>query len=320
MKYQIISSLICFLASFICINCRVAPPLTSAQNDWKEVNLKNNSNFQEIKTNPVDNAELIFVPAGKFSMGAEDGEDSEKPVHTVDLDDFYIYKTEVTNFRFNAFIKATGYQTEAEKTGFGVAWNPDKKKWERVKGANWMHPTGPGANIKDLDDYPVVQVTWNDAKKYCQWAGGDLPGEAQWEKAARGTDGRRYPWGDEIPDARTPYANFADKNFEAWFSETNIDDGYRFIAPAGSYPKGASPYGALDMAGNVSEWVNDWFDPEYYQNSPAANPPGAEKGDGKVTKGGGWNNTSKGIRPAGREWSGVGARTDSLGFRCALKP
>ena len=177
-------------------------------------------------------------------MGSKDGEGDEKMVHTVYLDKYYIGKYEVTVGQYKKFCEATG------KT------MPEQPEWN----------TG--------DNYPVVKVTWYDAKAYCDWAGLRLPTEAEWEKAARGTDGRTYPWGN-IWDA----------------SKCNIDgtgDAYEHTAPVGSYPAGASPYGVFDMAGNVWEWCNDWSVYGYYGDSPTKNPTGPASGDFRVSRGGSW--------------------------------
>ncbi len=216
----------------------------------------------------VDGMMQIYVPAGSFTMGSDNGFDYEKPVHTVTLDAFWIDKTEVTNAMFTKFVQTTGYKTDAEKAGKAYAYIINDS--EEVNGAQWRNPRGPSSSINGLDLHPVVQISWGDAQAYCSWAGRRLPTEAEWEKAARGDkDAREYPWGDAKPDGTL--LNFADKNLDVSGAGKTTDDGYKFTAPVGSYPKGVSPYGALDMAGNVWEWVVDrllrggsWHDDGYF--------------------------------------------------------
>jgi len=216
----------------------------------------------------TDGMTMIYVPAGEFRMGHPgvqwvwggsllDGDwglqvfSDEQPLRTVHLDDFWIDQTEVTVGMFRSFVEATGYETTAEREGWGSPWRdgPMEEEWPQVRGADWRHPRGPESSAQD--DHPVVQVSWKDAAAYCQWAGGHLPTEVQWEKAARGIDGRSWPWGDAYDGARGNFCN-AECPIKRWRREA-YDDGYAFTAPVGSFPDGASPYGALDMAGNVWE-------------------------------------------------------------------
>jgi eukaryotic-like serine/threonine-protein kinase len=188
--------------------------------------------------NPTDDAEMVYVPEGEFLMGSEDGMYDEKPEHMVYLDAFWIYKFEVTNMQFKKCIEA-GICSDSSLFSYGD------------------------------NSFPAC-VNWFQAKDYCEWIGGRLPTEAEWEKAARGIDGRDYPWGNENPTC--DFANFV-----------NCVGGPQ---PVGSYPDGASPYGALDMIGNVSEWVADWWAEDYYGDSPYKNPLGPIYGKYRVLRGG----------------------------------
>jgi len=270
------------------------------------------------RTHEKDGMVEVFVPAGEFLMGSAnsdgDASDGEKPQHTVYLDAYWIDQTEVTNAQFDRFVQATGYQTDAEKVGSGYVLDPTTEKWYDTSDANWQHPRGPGSNRSGLDNHPVVQVSWNDAQAYCNWVGAQLPTEAQWEKAARGDNGQRYPWGDN--DVAGNLLNFADRNLDVSWADTNVNDGYQFTAPVGSYPEGASPYGALDMAGNVWEWVADWYDETYYQNSPTTKPTGPGNGEYRVLRGGSWDNKAVDVRAANRNWLTPDYRDDGDGFRC----
>ncbi len=251
---------------------------------------------------------MKYIGGGEFSMGGVnpvglDGGGHEamndaRPVHRVRVDPFYMDATDVTNKQFAAFVKATGYVTVAEQTptraefpdapeenlvaGSLVFSNPGHKVsldnyyqwWSYVKGADWRHPTGPGSSIKGKDDYPVVQVSWEDAAAYAKWAGKRLPTEAEWEFAARGgLSGKLYAWGNELHPQGKWMANI----FEGSFPDTDSGrDGYIGLAPVKKFP--ANGYGLYDMAGNVWEWCSDWYRDDYYQtisNNPVTvNPAG----------------------------------------------
>jgi len=273
-------------------------------------------------TSPADGMGLVYVPAGEFTMGSAgsdgDADDDEKPQHKVYLDAYWIDRTEVTNAMFAQFVAAAGYKTDAEKAGKGYVFNPTSKGWEETAGADWQHPRGPGSDLAGLDAHPVVQVSWNDAAAYCAWAGRRLPTEAEWEKAARGTDGRKFPWGNQT--VAGDLLNFADRNLDVDWADKNVDDGYQFTAPVGSYPKGASPYGALDMAGNVWEWAADWYDEKYYASSPVASPKGPDTGQYRVLRGGSWDYDQRFVRAASRNRNDPENRNDLIGFRCARSP
>ncbi len=253
---------------------------------------------------------MVYIPPGKFTMGSNDYDD-EKPPHDVYLDGCWLGKTEVTVKQFRLFVENTGYKTQAETGDGAYTWTGEK--WEKRPDINWKNPGFPQA-----DDHPVVCISWQDAVAYCNWLSGEkglkfkLPSEAQWEKAARGSDGRKYPWGDHDPYYQGKwYANYA--AHDSW--ERKGEDGFEFTAPVGSYPMGASPYGLLDMAGNVWEWCADWYDKDYYKNSPPRNPEGPSKGSRRVVRGGGWDLSAVGIRCADRNYVTPSSRYSDLGFR-----
>jgi formylglycine-generating enzyme required for sulfatase activity len=242
---------------------------------------------------PIDGAEMILIPAGEFIMGTSDEQikellrqfsywkreqfANEQPQHRVYLDEFYIDKYPVTNAQFERFVKATGYKA-------GDDW---RKYYTKGK-----------------EKHPVVCVSWNDASAYCKWAGKRLPTEAEWEKAARGTDGRIWPWG-----------NAWDK------SKCNLwEGGPATTTPVGSYPAGASPYGVMDMVGNMWEWCADWYDENYYyyRNSPKRNPRGPNTGQWRVLRGGSWmGNITYYLRCAARDHYGPTDTCLNGGFRCS---
>jgi formylglycine-generating enzyme required for sulfatase activity len=271
---------------------------------------------------PVDGMVMVYVPEGEFLMGSEDSDsmanDNEKPQHRVYLDAFWIDQTEVTNAMFRRFVSATGYKTDAEIRGDSWVFNVLKEDWEQIDGADWQHPRGPTSTIQGLGDHPVVQVSWNDSLAYCQWAERRLPTEAEWEKAARGEHGQKFPWGDQ--EVAGNLLNFADSNLDVSWADINVDDGYEFSAPAGNYLAGASPYGGLDMAGNVYEWVADWYDSDYYASSPDSDPQGAASGENRVERGGSWSRPIWDIRPANRDFEDPNVNSDLDGFRCARSP
>jgi formylglycine-generating enzyme required for sulfatase activity len=249
-------------------------------------------------TRPPDSMTMLYVPAGEFTMGSadndSDADSDEKPQRTVTLDAFWIDKTEVTNAQFRKCVEAGACQAPTTCAQGDPTYDDGSKA-----------------------DHPVVCVDWNQAKAYCEWTGARLPTEAEWEKAARGTDGRIYPWGNTFDGSKV---NFCDRNCEFDHKDTDVDDGYARTAPVGSYPAGASPYGALDMAGNIWEWVADWYDGSYYVDSTINNPKGPDSGDYRVLRGGSWYNGWHAVRAADRSHYGPTLRHYSVGFRCAGSP
>lgn len=245
--------------------------------------------------NPKDGSVLIFVPGGSFTMGANDGDGDEKPVHTVVLSPYYIGKTEVTWRQYLTFCAAEGRRAPAQPS--------------------WAH-----------DDHPVVNVSWVDANAYCRWAGLQLPTESQWEFAARGKDGRKYPWGPEAPNAKGVYrANYSPSPSGADESEQTAPVGS--FGPDARLPRadGSSPVGARDMAGNVWEWCSDWYDPGYYRSSPEKDPTGPRDPTAavsilaprRVLRGGSWNDGVENLRCSDRNWRGPTSVYDGKGFRAA---
>jgi formylglycine-generating enzyme required for sulfatase activity len=226
-------------------------------------------------TKEITEVPMIAIPAGDFMMGNDAGDDDEKPAHTVFVDAFEIDQFEVTNEQFQAFFEETGYVSEAEQAGESYNWR---------------------AFAEGKPKHPVVLVTWNDAIAYCEWQGKRLPTEAEWEKAAKGTEGFVYPWGNEwAPD-----------------KANTEESGYRGTTIVGSFPAGASPYGVMDMAGNVSEWTSDWY--EAYPGSTFRSSYFGKKY--RVIRGGGWFTEAHLVRTTERSASSVDLRNDDVGFRC----
>jgi formylglycine-generating enzyme required for sulfatase activity len=226
---------------------------------------------------------MCYVPAGEFIMGCyKDNECSgdEKPSKRVYLDAFCIDRTEVTQ---GVYVKAMG--------------------------------KNPSGFKKCSAECPVESVRWDEAAVYCGKAGKRLPTEAEWEKAARGTDGRKYPWGDRWSGKK---ANFCDSGCGYEWADKNEDDGFKETSPAGSFPAGASPYGLLDMGGNVWEWTRDCYDADWYAKMPVHNPVNVSSGCGyRVLRGGSWYYMKLGVRAADRIWVDRIYKDSSTGFRCA---
>jgi len=223
-----------------------------------------------------DGAPAVLIPAGSFVMG----DDENSPRREIFVDAFYMDKFEVTVARYAKFLEATGNVKAPEE-------------WENL-------------DVRAGGDFPVVGVDWQDADSYCRWAGKRLPSEAEWEKAARGTDERKYPWGNDPPSAARarfaqPYQNPVYKNG---------------VAAVGSHAQGASPFGVFDLSGNASEWVADWYS-ESFPRGDVRNPKGPATGTGKVIRGGGWYDPAERITATRRIYASPTHRADDIGFRCA---
>jgi formylglycine-generating enzyme len=305
---------------------------------------------------------MVWIPGGEFSMGAQDSPAGDmvgmqattdsRPIHRVYVDGFFMNKTDVTNAQFAEFVKATGYITVAEKTptaeefpgappenlyAGGIVFTPPDHTvelnnhfqwWKYVKGANWRHPTGPNSTIKGKGDYPVVQVAYQDAEAYANWAHRRLPTEAEWEFAARGgLAGKPFVWGEKF----NPNGKWMANTFQGHFPNKDTGaDGYVGLSPVAHYaPNG---YGLYDMAGNVWQWTSDWYRVDYYTllanaGGVARNPKGPESSfdpaepseKKKVHRGGSFLCTDQycsrymvGTRGKGE----VSTGTNHLGFRC----
>ena len=244
---------------------------------------------------PNDGMVLIPVPAGEFQMGSSKAEDpqafeEELPQHTVYLRDYWIDKTEVSNAQY-AMCAAAGACTKPAN--------------------NTSQTRGSYYDNSQYADYPVIFVSWSQANAYCTWAGRRLPTEAEWEKAARGQDGYIYPWGNTFDGN---FANYCDHNCQTAWKDDRFDDGYGDTSPVGTYPDGASMYGGLDMAGNVYEWVADWFGP--YSLSRQLNPGGPDFGLEKIIRGGSWGDDPVHIRSSIRSRINGDSALNYVGFRC----
>jgi len=308
---------------------------------------------------------MVWVPGGEFQMGTDSklGWPDEKPAHRVRVDGFWMDETEVTNARFRQFVEATGYVTTAEKkpdldeimsqvppgtpppseemmvpgslvfqlTKEKVKLNDYSQWWHWTPGASWRHPLGPESDLEGLDDHPVVHVSWNDAAAYAEWAGKRLPTEAEWEFAARGgLDNKPYTWGDGAPSEKNIRANLWQGEFP--YNNT-ASDGYDRTAPVKSFkPNG---FGLYDMAGNVWEWCNDWYDRELYlrraARSMTVNPQGPEKPEDpmnrftpqRVQRGGSFlcNDVyCSRYRPSARHGASPDTGMSHVGFRCVQSP
>lgn len=228
---------------------------------------------------PIDQMPRILIPAGRFVMGNADDK-GEMPAHAVELSSFLIDRTEVTNGQYTGCVMQGVCQPPAHFRSY-------------LRPEYYADP--------EYAAYPVIYVDWEDADTFCRWAGGRLPTEAEWERAARGPTDGMYPWGDQAPQP----------------SQGNFDFSIGDTSPADAYPLGASQFGVLDMAGNVSEWVADWFESDYYSLSPFSDPMGPLATGARVVRGGSWWDNANTVRSDGRVGYPPGSAFMNLGFRCA---
>ena len=233
------------------------------------------------QSNPIPPLGMVFIPEGYFPMGSSSGKDNEKPLHFIYTKAFFIDKHEVSNAEYTKFTQATNHR----------------------KPAFWEDKT------LNFSDHPVVGVNWSDAMAYAKWKGGRLPTEAEWEKSARGKDDRLWPWGQKF-----------DKGFLFYY--VNIfgeDDNYKKTAPVNHFQSGASPFGLLNMSGNVWEWCLDWYGKNFYKISPELNPQGPmSKGKYKVLRGGSYLNSIDGVQVVRRSRNHPQIRNEIYGFRTVL--
>ena len=229
----------------------------------------------------LEERSMALVPAGEFTMGSATGDADEQPEHRVYVAAFSMDRYQVSVGQYAKFLEAT---SQAAPTDWSIM------------------------NKSRHQNRPIVNVDWADAEAYCTWVGKRLPTEAEWEKAARGTDGRIYPWGNELPTGFR-----ANSKKEKWSD-------HWVLSPVGMFEEGKSPYGIYDMAGNVWEWVNDWYDQDYYRSSPSKNPTGPLRGESKVIRGGSWGSGPRDLRSSDRDTHLPSARGMGTGFRCAKTP
>ena len=264
----------------------------------------------------ADRQDMPLIAGGEFIMGTDGGLPYEGPAHRVVVDSFRIDAHEVTNAQFARFAEASGHVTESERLGWSGVFDPEVSRWTKGDGADWRHPAGPQSSHRDMPDFPAVHVSWDDAAAYCAWRGARLPTEAEFEYAASGgLKNSRYAWGNELTPEGMHQANLWQGEFPY---EDRALDGYNGPAPVRQFaPNG---FGLYDMTGNVWEWVQDWYAPDYFSSSPVHNPRGPDTGTQKVHRGGSWlcsENYCRGYRLAARMMTPPDSALNNLGFRCA---
>jgi formylglycine-generating enzyme required for sulfatase activity len=282
----------------------------------------------------ADGMKMVYVPAGDFKMGNTDEqieqvvqdclerygtpEECRKevsggllPVHNVSLDAFWLDQTEVTNAMYTAFLNDHGNQSED-----GIDWFEPGAGHRGIVYGYIREEEGVFKTLTGYEDYPVIEVSWYGAEAYCAWVGGHLPTEAEWEYAARGPDANIYPWGNSFDGERT---NYCDNQCTSEWSDPNTSDGAIHWTSVGSYPSGASWVGALDMAGNVHEWVSDYWSESFRSGTIQDNPTGPESGNLRVSRGGSWFDSSYRMSAACRKGlTPSSARMHWIGFRCVI--
>ncbi len=273
----------------------------------------------EIWTNPKDGLDYALIPAGRFQMGCvpndAECEGDEKPRHEVRLtESFRMTSSEVTVLSWNRFVKEKAYRSEAEREGFTYVWK--KGSWEPRRGTSWINP-----GFVQKPDHPVVHVSWNDARDYCEWAGGRLPTEAEWEYAARaGAGSLIFAWGNEPPAPKRPPVNMADETAlekrSVLLGLKGYSDGFEATSPARSFER--NRFGLYGMSGNVWEWTSDWYSKDAYSNARARDPLGPESGKEKVLRGGSYVSQIQFLRLSFRSRASPPVRNAYTGFRCVV--
>lgn len=328
--------------------CLVSILICCTEQNQQEDNSENLPVPQVSLPSEIIPSKMVHIPAGSFLMGTDDPAFPDaRPLHKVALKEFWIDEHEVTNAEFEKFVNDTHYVTVAERKldpkdfpgvpienlvpGSGVFSPPNEavelnnpmQWWRYVPGASWQHPLGPQTDIKGRENYPAVQVSYEDALAYATWAGKRLPTEAEWEYAAQGNHpGQKYYWGNEMKPGGKWMANI----YQGRFPNSNTaEDGFKGIAPVKSFPPNG--YGLYDMDGNVWEWCNDFYRPDYYSQSPDKNPTGPKDSYDpdelnavkRVQRGGSFlcsDQYCMRYRPGSRGKGEVSSASDNLGFRC----
>lgn len=266
-----------------------------------------------IQIREIDRMTMVYVPGGQFEMGSNEEIlcPYASPAHIVSLDAFWIDQVEVTNSMFTFFLNEQGNQTQN-----GITWFEPGAGHQGVVYGYIAENEGNFFTREGYERYPVIEVSWYGAAAYCSWIGGRLPTEAEWEYAARGPNANQYPWGNSF---NGEVVNYCDGYCQESWRDDSYKDGAMLWTAVGNYPEGASWCGAFDLAGNVWEWVNDWWSDDYYAYSPIDNPEGPLDGTLRIARGGSWydewwrmsSSCRKGLQPSS-------ARMHWVGFRCVI--